>query len=138
MPPCACSIRPIRFTWAPVNDPFSWPKSSDSMISRGIAPQLSATNARGRRGELWWRAPATSSLPVPDSPVTRTVVRVGATTRSLSKRSSMGLETPRIASKPYRLSSRSRRFLISPACRARLSAADALRRRSSLAIGLAT
>ncbi len=70
------------------------------MISFGIAPQLSATNARARRGELWWRAFATSSFPVPDSPTTRTVVFVGATTRRRSKRRSIGRETPRIASKP--------------------------------------
>ncbi len=83
-----------------MNAPRSWPNSSDSMISFGIAPQLSATKARERRGELWWIAFATSSLPVPDSPTIRTVVRVGATTRSFSKSRSIGREIPRIASKP--------------------------------------
>ncbi len=100
MPPWACSIRPIRFTSAPVKAPFSCPKSSDSMISLGIAPQLSATKARGRRGELWWRALATSSLPVPDSPVIRTFIFVGATLRRTSKTFSITADTPTIASNP--------------------------------------
>ena len=37
MPPCACSNLPIRCLTAEVNDPFSWPKSSLSISSLGIA-----------------------------------------------------------------------------------------------------
>ena len=44
----------------------------------GSAPQLSATNGRSRRSEWKCTARATSSLPVPDSPVMRTVLVVRA------------------------------------------------------------
>ena len=37
MPPSACSKRPRRCASAPVNAPFSWPNSSDSSRSAGIA-----------------------------------------------------------------------------------------------------
>jgi len=41
-PPSACSKRPRRRLSAPVNEPFSWPNSSDSSSSAGIAEVLSA------------------------------------------------------------------------------------------------
>ena len=44
MPPSACSKRPRRCVSAPVNAPFSWPNSSDSSSSAGIAEVFSATN----------------------------------------------------------------------------------------------
>ena len=64
--------------WAPVNEPFSCPKNSDSMSSLGIAAQLTTTNGPvsglpGSGSELKWMARATSSLPVPDSPSMATV-----------------------------------------------------------------
>jgi hypothetical protein len=37
VPPSACSKRPRRDDCAPVNAPRSWPKSSDSSRSLGIA-----------------------------------------------------------------------------------------------------
>ena len=44
MPPSACSKRPRRVVCAPVKAPRSWPNSSDSSRSFGIAAQLMATN----------------------------------------------------------------------------------------------
>ena len=63
---------------APVNEPFSWPKNSDSMSSRGIAAEFTTTNGPtaavpGLGSELKWIARAISSLPVPDSPWIATV-----------------------------------------------------------------
>ena len=55
-----------------------WPKSSESSSVSESAPQLTATKGRSFRGELTWIARATSSLPVPLSPVMRTVLLVGA------------------------------------------------------------
>ena len=48
VPPSASSKRPMRVVNAPVNAPFSWPNSSLSSSSRGIAPQLTGTNGRLR------------------------------------------------------------------------------------------
>ena len=61
---------------APVNAPFLWPNSSDSISSSGIAPQLTATNGAFAREPSVCSARATSSLPVPLSPVISTLVRV--------------------------------------------------------------
>ena len=44
MPLSACSNLPTCFSVAPVNDPFSWPNSSDSISSSGIAAQFTCTN----------------------------------------------------------------------------------------------
>ena len=44
VPRLASSKQPARRAIAPVNAPFSWPKSSDSSSVSGIAAQLSATN----------------------------------------------------------------------------------------------
>ena len=51
MPPSASSNLPRRRASAPVNAPFSWPNSSDSISSSGIAAQLTSTNGRSRRME---------------------------------------------------------------------------------------
>ena len=74
----ACRPRPARSArgasaCAPVNAPRSWPKSSDSSRSFGIAAVLIATNGPRARGLCRCSARATSSLPVPDSPVISTV-----------------------------------------------------------------
>ena len=73
MPPSACSKRPRRMVWAPVKAPRSWPKSSLSSRSLGMAAVLMATNGPSARSECLCRARATSSLPEPDSPVIMTV-----------------------------------------------------------------
>ncbi len=82
MPLSASSKRPGLDAMAPVNAPFSWPNSSDSMSVSGIAAQLTRMKGRPFRLELSCRACATSSLPVPDSPVISTVVGVSATLSS--------------------------------------------------------
>ncbi len=65
--------------------PFSWPNNSEAISSRGIAEQFTLTNAREARFDRRWMARATSSLPVPVSPVMRTVESLGATLAALSK-----------------------------------------------------
>ena len=69
MPRSASSKQPCRRSDAPVNAPFSWPKISLSSSVSGIAAQLIATNGDAARGLSWWIVCATSSLPVPDSPL---------------------------------------------------------------------
>jgi hypothetical protein len=59
-----------------VNEPLTCPNSSDSISSSGIAPQLTATNFAPARLPSVCSARATSSLPVPLSPVISTLVRV--------------------------------------------------------------
>ena len=56
-----------------------WPNSSLSISSEGIAAQFTSMNAWSRRGEASWIARATSSLPVPFSPVISTRAAVGPT-----------------------------------------------------------
>ena len=72
MPPWASSKRPFLSATAPVKAPLTWPKSSDSSSLSGSAPQLTGTKAREAREPCRWMARATSSLPVPVSPVTST------------------------------------------------------------------
>jgi hypothetical protein len=74
-PPLASSKQPAFFNSAPVNAPFSCPKSSFSMTSFGIAAQLMVRYGSSCRGLWLWMSRATTSLPVPLSPVMRTVVR---------------------------------------------------------------
>ena len=73
VPPSACSNLPARRASAPVKAPFSWPNSSLSISSRGIAAMLTATNGPPLRLPKSCSARATSSLPVPDSPAISTV-----------------------------------------------------------------
>ncbi len=73
MPPSACSKRPRRIVCAPVKAPRSWPNSSLSSRSFGIAAVLMATKGPPARGLCLCSARATSSLPVPLSPVIITV-----------------------------------------------------------------
>ena len=89
MPPSAISTRPFFVVSAPVNAPRMWPKSSDSSSVSGSAPQLRATNGRSRRSEWKCSARAISSFPVPDSPVTSTVLVVFATDSTRSNTASM-------------------------------------------------
>ena len=49
-----------------------------------MAPQLMAMNCRSARSLYWWIIRATSSLPVPLSPVINTVVLMGATLLTIS------------------------------------------------------
>ena len=79
MPPSASENRPSLRAIAPVNAPRSWPNSSLSSRVSASAAQCSLMNGPCARGERWWIALATSSLPVPLSPVISTVARLGAT-----------------------------------------------------------
>ncbi len=58
--------------------PFTWPKSSLSMSSSGMAAQLTSTNGPEARRLPAWIARATSSLPVPFSPKIKARPLVGA------------------------------------------------------------
>ena len=107
-PPSAFSKRPMRRSIAPVNAPFSWPKSSLSRMFCESAAQCTATNGPFDRGPSWWIALATSSLPVPLSPWISTVAREPATWRMVSKTSCMAGERPIMFSSPYLSSSCSR------------------------------
>ena len=78
VPRSASSKQPARRSMAPVNAPRSWPKISLSSSVSGIAAQLMATNGASARGLSWWMVCATSSLPVPDSPMISTDAGVGA------------------------------------------------------------
>ena len=100
MPPLAYSNRPMRSRSAPVNAPLTWPKSSLSSTFSLSAAQLSGTNGLFLRGLLMWMALATSSLPVPLSPVISTVAYVGAIWRSLATTACMAGELPMTPSKP--------------------------------------
>ena len=51
-----------------MNAPCSWPNSSESISSDGIAPQLTRRNGPLRNVECSWMARAMISLPVPVSP----------------------------------------------------------------------
>ena len=98
----ASSKQPARRSSAPVKAPFSWPNNSLSMSVSGMAAQLMATNGPALRGLRLWMARATSSLPVPLSPVTSTAALLGATWRMSEKSSRMAGERPtRSASTPW-------------------------------------
>ena len=54
--------------------PRTWPNSSDSSSVSGIAAQFTLTSGMSRCALRAWIARATSSLPVPVSPVMSTVL----------------------------------------------------------------
>ncbi len=85
MPPFAASNFPLRRAVAPVNDPFSWPNSSDSRSVSVRAAQETATNGPPARGLSAWMARARTSLPLPLSPRTRMVELERAAVRASSK-----------------------------------------------------
>jgi hypothetical protein len=70
VPSWAASNRPLRLLTAPVKAPLTWPKRVDSRSSLGMALVWTGTKGPSPRGLRRWMARATSSLPVPDSPVT--------------------------------------------------------------------
>ena len=83
VPPSASSNRPIRSARASVNAPFTWPNISLSKSPSESPPRLTATSGRAARGEAAWSHWATTSLPVPCSPLTSTFAS-DAATRSMS------------------------------------------------------
>jgi hypothetical protein len=106
VPPCASSNLPRRSATAPVNAPATWPNSSLSISSSGIAAQLTSTNGR-RRAAQPWMLRATSSLPVPFSPKMSTRPLVGAAmatcSRSVHQRALPDHRVARVDAGPQRL-----------------------------------
>ncbi len=95
----ACRRRPARSgpcgpAVAPVNAPFSWPNSSDSSSGLGQGRAVHLDERLSLRGESVWMARAISSLPVPLSPRSSTVERVGATRWICANTSCIGFELP--------------------------------------------
>ncbi len=79
VPPLARSKKPWCWRSAPVKLPFSWPKISLSISCGEIAPQLTARKGALRRRLRSCSVRATTSLPVPLSPVMSTVTAVPLT-----------------------------------------------------------
>ena len=96
-----------------------------------MAAQLIAWNGRPERPEREWIARATSSLPVPDSPLTRTVDCVGAIFSTRRKTSRIAALSPTAVSRPSPLSRLSSRSAFSAS--RWLSRARSTRKRSSSA-----
>ncbi len=85
VPPSASSKYPLRESTAPVKAPFSWPKSSESMVPSGMAPQFTAIYFPCLRELKAWMICGKNSLPVPLSPHTSTDRSIGATLTALSR-----------------------------------------------------
>ena len=81
VPPLASSKRPMRSARASVKAPFTWPKSSLSNVPSGRAPVFTATSVRSARDESRCSVCATTSLPLPCSPVIRTFASEGPIAR---------------------------------------------------------
>ena len=80
VPPSASSKQPMRSVRASVNAPLTWPKSSLSSTPSDSPPALTATNGLRRRASTAACSRlATTSLPVPCSPVMSTFASDGAT-----------------------------------------------------------
>ncbi len=94
MPPLAASKAPLRSAAAPVKAPFSWPNSSLSTSSEGIAPQSTTTKGPTRRAPSSCSARATFSLPVPLSPRISTVAWLFASRSSAEKSARIGTLCP--------------------------------------------
>ena len=97
VPPSATSKYPDRVDVAPVKAPFSCPKSSESIVPSGIAPQFTAINLLCFLCESWWMIFGKDSFPTPLSPVTKTVISVGATLTAFSIALSSPAELPIIS-----------------------------------------
>jgi len=109
VPPSAAEKRPTLLLTAPVKAPRTCPKSSDSISPSGMAPQFTETKGLSRRKLLKWIARATSSFPVPLSPVTMAVEGLSAILRMVSKTSAMTPLLPMMFSKRCCVSSCRRR-----------------------------
>ena len=129
MPPSASSNFPRRRASAPVNAPFSWPNSSDSISSSGIAAQLTSTNGPACRAEKTWIARATSSLPLPFSPWISTRPLVGAAVAICSRSTRNTTLSPTISVRWSRLARSAAFSRSSRACsRARLTVSSTFSR----------
>jgi hypothetical protein len=101
-----------------VNAPRTWPNSSLSSSVPTSALQFTGTNARLARRPAKWSARATSSLPVPLSPVISTVASDGATLSIVARSCCIAGESPII--EPY-----ASRAVSSPCARRSSSSASA-------------
>ena len=97
VPPSAALKRPSRRLTAPVNAPRSWPNSSASSSVSGNAAQLTATNGFDVARLRSCSVRATSSLPVPLSPVISTGASLCAIVSMRSESRSIGGLRPMIA-----------------------------------------
>ena len=108
MPPSASSKRPIRSALASVNAPFTWPNISLSNTPSLSPPRFTVTMGLPVRGELACSHSATSSFPVPCSPVMTTFAPDGPT-RSMSRSTGcIAGAVAMISGRPSRRSSRCR------------------------------
>ena len=89
MPSWASSKRPGRSAVAPVKAPLRVTEQLALEQLLGMAAQLIAVKPRSGRGLMRWIARASTSLPVPLSPVISTVVVWRATRLASSSRSRM-------------------------------------------------
>ena len=85
---------PSRDSLAPVNEPLTWPNSSLRASSFCSEAQFLMTIWLPASGERSWMRRATTSLPVPDSPVMSTGIRAGATLSMRNWMSRTALELP--------------------------------------------
>ena len=84
VPPLASPKYPFRSPIAPVNAPFSWPNSSESIVPSGMAPQFTAMYCPCLRRLYWCIICGKLSFPTPLSPVISTDKSVGATWIAIS------------------------------------------------------
>ena len=117
LPPSAISNSPFFGEIAPVKAPFTWPNRLLSRSSGGRLPEWTVTNGRLRRGLRRWIAFATSSFPVPLSPVTSTFDREAATCSISAYTSCIRGDFPTSSSNLSRRTSCSRRLRFSRASR---------------------
>ena len=82
VPPSASSKAPVRSVFASVKAPRTWPNSSLSKTPSESPPAFTTTIALGARLLLWCSQRATTSFPVPCSPVTSTFASLGPTRSS--------------------------------------------------------
>ena len=109
------------------------PNSSLSISSPGIAAQFTSTNGLLARGDSRWIARATSSLPVPFSPVMSTRASVGATFSMLLHHLPHGDARPTISWR--RLDRRRAAARSPPGARAAASALRSISRMRSVSSG---
>ena len=102
VPPRAAANNPCLSRTAPVNEPFTWPNSSDSSRLSGSAPQFSDRKGPSLRPESSWMKCAMTSFPVPDSPWMSTVLSVGATCSASRSTSRNGRALPSGLTSPER------------------------------------
>ena len=94
VPSSASSKQPMRSNRASVNAPLTCPKSSLSAIPSARPPAFIVTSGRLRRSESACSQVATTSLPVPCSPVISTAASDGAIRSMVCRTSRIAAESP--------------------------------------------